>query len=61
YAVDQVLGYMIALVAGIVFLFLIGGYLVFTSLRRIRGDNVLRNKCDDLSCLVAEFNNHNHD
>lgn len=57
YSVNQVLGYMVALVVGIVVLFLIGGHLVFYSLRRIRRDNVLRSKCDDLSCLVSEFNN----
>jgi len=61
YSIGEVLGYMVALVASIIFLFLIGGHLVFSSLRKIRGDNVLRNRCDDLSCLIAEFNDHNHD
>ena len=63
YALDQVLAYMIGLVAGIVFLFLVGFHLVFSSLKRIRKDNALRNKCDDLSCLVSDFNgfNNNHD
>ncbi|MHA2395552.1 MAG: hypothetical protein ACXAC0_02535 [Candidatus Thorarchaeota archaeon] len=61
YAVDQVLGYVAGLVVGIAFLFLIGGHLVFSSLRRIRSDDRLRLKCDDLSHLVSEFNNHDHD
>ena len=61
YSVNQVLGYVAGLVVGIIFLFLIGGHLVFSSLRRIRSDDRLRLKCDDLSCLVADFNNHNHD
>lgn len=61
YSVQQVLGYMVGLIAGIIVLFFIGGHLVFYSLRRIRADNRLRLKCDDLSYLVSEFNNHNHD
>ena len=60
YSIEHVLGYMVALTTAIVLLFLIGGYLVFSSFRRIRGNMALRNKCDDLSCLVAEFNNHDH-
>lgn len=61
YSVGQVLGYIAALVVGIVFLFLLGGQLVFSSMKRIRRDEALRGKCDDLSYLVADFNNHNHD
>lgn len=61
YSISQVLGYLVALSAGIVFLFLIGGQLVFSSLKRLNRDAVLRKKCDDLSCLVSEFNHHNHD
>lgn len=61
YSVQQVLGYMVGLISGIIVLFLIGGHLVFYSLRRIRADDHLRLKCDDLSYLVSEFNNHNHD
>jgi hypothetical protein len=38
-------------------LFLIGGVLVISSLRSIRADDRLRMECDDLSCLIAEFNN----
>ena len=60
YSVAQVFGYVAALVVCIVLLFLIGGNLVFYSLRRIRSDDRLRLKCDDLSCLVSDFNNHNH-
>ncbi len=60
YSVSQVLGYLAALSVGIVFLLLIGGHLVFSSLRRLRGDAVLRSKCDNLSCLVSEFNHHDH-
>jgi len=58
YSVGHVLVYVAGLVLGIVLLFLIGGYLVYSSLRRIRADDRLRLKCDDLSLLVAEFNNH---
>jgi uncharacterized membrane protein YidH (DUF202 family) len=59
YSVSEVLGYMIGLIVGIVLLFVIGGNLVYSSLRKIRGDDRLRNKCDDLSSLVSEFN-HDH-
>ncbi|MFX1559284.1 MAG: hypothetical protein ACFFBL_01730 [Promethearchaeota archaeon] len=57
YSINHVLGLMVALIIGIIVLVLIGGRLVFSSLRKIRGDESLRNKCDDLSCLVSEFNN----
>ncbi|MFX0106815.1 MAG: hypothetical protein ACFE7R_00875 [Candidatus Hodarchaeota archaeon] len=58
YSINEVLTLITGLIIGIVVLFLIGGYLVFSSLGKIRGDNRLRNSCDDLSCLIAEFNNH---
>jgi uncharacterized membrane protein YidH (DUF202 family) len=61
YSVIDVLGFAGILIAGIVFLFLIGGYLVSTALRSLRGDAALRSKCEDLSCLVSEYGNHNHD
>lgn len=61
YSVEQVLGYIVGLTIGIVMLFLVGGHLVAAALRRIRSDNRLRLKCDDLSYLVSEFNDHNHD
>ena len=61
YSVSAVLGYIVALGIGIVFLILIGGHLVFSALKRLRRDVFLRDKCDDLSCLVAEFNDHDHD
>ena len=61
YSVIEVLGFAGILIAGIVFLFLIGGYLVFTALRSLRRDAILRSKCEDLSCLVSEYGNHNHD
>ena len=60
YTLSEVLGYIVALGVGIVFLLLIGSHLVMSSLRRLRRDAVLRRKCDDLSCLVSEFNHHNH-
>ena len=60
YQVGQVLGYVASLVVGIVVLSLIGGYLLYSSLKRIRGDNLLRSQCEDLSCLVSEFNDHDH-
>ncbi|MFX0054100.1 MAG: hypothetical protein ACFFAX_06270 [Promethearchaeota archaeon] len=61
YSVGEVLPLITGLIIGIVILLLIGSYLVFTSFRRIRGDNRLRAACDDLSYLVAEFNNHDDD
>jgi uncharacterized membrane protein YidH (DUF202 family) len=61
YSVNEVLGYIVGLIIGIVLLSLIGGNLVFYSIRKIRGDDHLRVKCDDLSYLVSEFNNHEHD
>lgn len=61
YSVIEVLGFTITLIAGIAFLFIIGGYLAGTSLRNLRGDAVLRGKCEDLSSLVSEFGNHDHD
>lgn len=57
YLVDQVLGFIVSLVAGIIVLSLIGGYLVYASLGEIRKDDHLRSQCDDLSCLVTRFNN----
>jgi uncharacterized membrane protein YidH (DUF202 family) len=60
YSVSQVLVYILALGVGIVFLILIGSRLVLSALRRLRRDAVLRSKCDDLSCLVSEFNHHDH-
>ena len=60
YSVEEVFGYVAALTICIVLLFLVGGHLVFYSLRRIRSDDRLRLKCDDLSSLVSDFNNHNN-
>lgn len=56
YSIPHVLPLIVALVAAIVVLFLIGGYLVAFALIRIRRDEHLRVKCDDLSNLVSEFN-----
>lgn len=61
YSVEQVFGYIVGLAIGIIILFFVGGYLVLSSLRRIRSDNRLRLKCDDLSYLVSKFNDNNHD
>ncbi|MFW9844915.1 MAG: hypothetical protein ACFFEV_10090 [Candidatus Thorarchaeota archaeon] len=58
YSVIEVLPFITGLVVGIVILICIGGYLVYSSINRIRKDERLRNSCDDISCLVAEFNNH---
>jgi len=60
YSIDEVLSLITGLVIGIVILLIIGGYLVITAFSRLRGDNRLRAACDDLSYLVAEFNNNNH-
>jgi uncharacterized membrane protein YidH (DUF202 family) len=57
YSISQVLEFVVGLIIGIVLLFLIGGVLVISSLRSIRADDRLRMECDDLSCLIAEFNN----
>ncbi|MFW9811314.1 MAG: hypothetical protein ACFFF9_02590 [Candidatus Thorarchaeota archaeon] len=61
YSIPQVLAFIVALISAIIVLFLIGGYLVAFSLIRIRRDEHLRVKCDDLSYLVAQFNDNNHD
>lgn len=61
YSVSDVLSFIVGLVASAFLLFVIGGYLVYSSLRKIRGDDGLRARCDDLSHLVSEFGNHNHD
>ncbi|MHA1938330.1 MAG: hypothetical protein ACXABV_07115 [Candidatus Thorarchaeota archaeon] len=58
YSVSDVLALVGGLVIGIVILLLIGAHLVFSSLRKIRGDDRLRAACDDLSYLVADFNDH---
>ncbi|MFW9863810.1 MAG: hypothetical protein ACFFEX_07745 [Candidatus Thorarchaeota archaeon] len=60
YSINEVLPLITGLVVGIAILLLIGGYLVVVALRGIRGDNVLRASCDDLSYLVAEYNNNDH-
>ena len=58
YSINDVLPFITGLVIGILVLFFIGGYLVYRSFRRIRKDKRLRTSCDDLSCLITEFNNH---
>jgi uncharacterized membrane protein YidH (DUF202 family) len=58
YSVTDVLSFIIGLVVGIVVLLVIGGYLVYSAFSELRKDEKLRASCDDLSCLVAEFNNH---
>jgi uncharacterized membrane protein YidH (DUF202 family) len=60
YSISHVFGYIVALSAGIVLLSLVGGYLVANALKKIRKDDNLRKRCDDLSCLVSEFNDHNN-
>ena len=60
YSINDVLPFVTGLVIGILVLFFIGGYLVYRSFRRLRKDKRLRTSCDDLSCLITEFNNH-HD
>ncbi len=58
YLINDVLPFITGLVIGILVLFFIGGYLVYRSFRRIRKIKRLRTSCDDLSCLITEFNNH---
>jgi uncharacterized membrane protein YidH (DUF202 family) len=57
YSITEVLPFITGLVLGIFVLICIGGYLVLSSIKRIRKDERLRLSCDDLSCLVSEFNN----
>ncbi len=57
YSIDQVLGFIVGLIMAAVLLFLIGGYLVFFSLRKIRANIQLRNTCEDISCLLSDFKN----
>ncbi|MFX1367172.1 MAG: hypothetical protein ACFFAY_01040 [Promethearchaeota archaeon] len=58
YSVTDVLPLIAGLSFGVIVLTLIGGYLVYSSIGKIRGDNRLRASCDDLSYLVSDFNNH---
>jgi len=58
YSINDVLPFITGLAIGIFVLLFIGGYLVYRSFRRIRKDKRLRTSCDDLSCLITEFNNH---
>jgi uncharacterized membrane protein YidH (DUF202 family) len=61
YSINEVFGFISGLSISIFFLLVVGGYLVFSSFGKVRRDNHLRAKCDDLSCLVSEYNDHNHD
>lgn len=61
YSVSEILSLFVSLIAIAALLFVIGGYLVYSSLTKIRGDDRLRCRCDDLSHLVSEFDKHNHD
>jgi multisubunit Na+/H+ antiporter MnhG subunit len=61
YSVDQVFGYILVLSAGIILLTLVGGHLVVNALRKIRADDNLKGKCDDIACLVSDFNGFDHD
>ena len=61
YSVTEVLSLLVGQIAIAVLLFVIGAYLVYSSLTKIRGDDRLRCRCDDLSHLVSEFDNYNHD
>jgi uncharacterized membrane protein YidH (DUF202 family) len=57
YSIAEVFPLISGLIMGILVLTFIGGYLVYSSIGKIRGDDRLRNACDDLGCLVSEFNN----
>jgi len=56
YEIYEVFTFISTLVVGIIILLIIGGYLVIASFKQLRDDNRLRSSCDDLSCLIAEFN-----
>ena len=59
YEIHEVFTFISALVIGIIILVIIGGYLVTASFRELRHDDHLRSSCDDLSCLIANFNEQN--
>jgi uncharacterized membrane protein YidH (DUF202 family) len=61
YSISEVLTLMIGLSVSIVLLFVIGGFLVYRSFNRLRADSKLRKKCDELGCLVSEFNGFDND
>ena len=58
YSIADVLSLIVGLVIGIIILLFIGGFLVYSSMKQLRGDERLRRQCDDLSCLVSEYNDH---
>jgi len=56
YDVNAVLSFIIALVIGITALVIVGGYLVFRSLVRIRRNERLRNEtCFDTECIIRDY------
>jgi len=56
YSIDAVLSFIIGLVIGIIALALVGGYLVVRALQKIRDTEKLRRECDDISCLIRDYN-----
>ena len=58
YSVNDVLSFIVGLVVGIIILLVIGSYLVYSAFKRLRKDEGLRASCDDLSCLMSDFSNH---
>ncbi len=56
YDVNAVLSFIVALVIGIAVLVIVGGYLVFRSLVRIRQNERLRNEtCLDTECIIRDY------
>ncbi|MGY5859862.1 MAG: hypothetical protein RTU63_10875 [Candidatus Thorarchaeota archaeon] len=58
YSISEVLSFIFGLVVGIIILLSLGAYLVYSALRELRRDQHLRESCEDISGLIAEFNKH---
>ena len=56
YDVNAVLSFIVALVIGITALVIVGGYLVFRSLMRIKRSERLRKEtCFDTECIIRDY------
>ncbi|MHA1485008.1 MAG: hypothetical protein ACTSPR_06795 [Candidatus Thorarchaeota archaeon] len=56
YDVNAVLSFVVALIIGITALVIIGGYLVFRSLARIKRSERLRKEtCFDTECIIRDY------
>ena len=57
YSVDTVLSFVVALVLGIIALFIVGANLVIRALQKIKTTEKLRESCDDVSGLIEKYQN----